>query len=318
MHLHTRSWLVRTAAVALAAVTLAGVLGAQASQAVPGRDLDQVAAQVRDLQMQAGAAHERAERARDRLAGIQEKLGTISNRLERERREMRLMQSTIEDIARATYAGGGLDPTLEVLLAENPAEFLAQAAVMDQLQQVQVDQLRGAQTSRLRLAQTEAEISDSEAQAQQARNEMASAEAEVSDRLAAAENVLADLEEEERQRLAELERQRRQEQLAAAQEAAAQAREQAAAAAAAAAAASNDASDGDSGNSGGDTGGIPAAATAVLRRQVAATPADRAPRRPCSTPCHRWAIPTPTVPTRRAPGTARSSPRQPGARREWA
>ena len=252
MHLPTRSWLVRTGAVALAAVTLAGVLGAQASQAAPSRDLDQVAAQVRDLQMQAGAAHERAELGRDRLAGIQEKLGTITNRLDRERREMRLMQSTIEDIARAAYAGGGLDPTLEVLLAENPAEFLAQAAVMDQLQQVQVDQLRGAQTTRLRLAQTEAEISDSEAQAQQARNEMASAEAEVSDRLAAAENVLADLQEEERQRLAELERQRREQQLQAAREAAAQAREQAAAAAAA----NNDASASDNaGDNAGDNVG---------------------------------------------------------------
>ena len=48
---------------------------------------------------------------------------------------------------------------------------------------------------------TEAEISDSEAQAQQARAEMASAEAEVSDRLAAAEDVLAGLQEQERQRL---------------------------------------------------------------------------------------------------------------------
>ena len=142
MHLPTRSSLGRTGTAALAAVMLAGVLGAQASQAAPSRDLDQVAAQVRDLEMQAGAAHERAEQARDRLAGIQEKLGTITNRLERERREMRVMQSTIEDIARATYAGGGVDPTLQVLLAEDPAEFLAQAAVMDQLQQVQVDQLR--------------------------------------------------------------------------------------------------------------------------------------------------------------------------------
>ena len=253
MHLPSRSRLGRLGAAALVAVTLAGALGAQASQAAPSRDLDQVAAQVRDLEMQAGAAHERALQASNRLAGIQEKLGTITNRLERERSEMRVMQSTIEDIARATYAGGGVDPTLQVLLAEDPAEFLAQAAVMDQLQQVQVDQLRGAQTTRLRLAQTEAEISDSEAQAQQARAEMASAEAEVSDRLAAAEDVLAGLQEQERQRLLELERQRRQEQLAAAREAAALAREQAAAAAAANAAANNDASGGD--NGGGDTGG---------------------------------------------------------------
>jgi cell wall-associated NlpC family hydrolase len=261
VRLRSRSWLLRTGAAALAAASIAGVLGAQASQATPSRDLDQVAAQVRDLQMQAGAAHERAEEARARLAGIQEKLGTITNRLERERREMRIMQGTIEDIARATYAGGGLDPTLQVLLAENPAEFLAQAAVMDQLQQAQVDQLRGAQTTRLRLAQTEAEISDSEAQAQQVRGEMASAEAEVSDRLAAAENVLADLQEEERQRLLQQERERRQQQLAAAREAAEVARQQAAAAAASAAAADDETSTGDSSGDSESTGAGPGGET---------------------------------------------------------
>ena len=69
MHLPTRTSLGRTGTAALAAVMLAGVLGAQASQAAPSRDLDQVAAQVRDLEMQAGAAHERAEQAKDRLAG---------------------------------------------------------------------------------------------------------------------------------------------------------------------------------------------------------------------------------------------------------
>ena len=170
-------------------------------------------AQVRDLEMRAAAAHEDAERARARLAEIQGQLDAIGNRLARERAEMRTMQGTIADMARSVYASGGMDPTLQVLLAEDPTEFLAQAAVMSQLQQSQVDQLRQAQTSRLRLAQTEAEVSDREASAQQARADMAAAKAQADDRLAESQAVLANLQEEERQRLLQLQRERRAQQV---------------------------------------------------------------------------------------------------------
>lgn len=207
------TWLRRGAATATALVVFAGILGGQSSQAAPRQDLQQVEAQVRDLEMRAAAAHEDAERARARLAEIQGQLDAIGNRLARERAEMRTMQGTIEDMARSVYASGGMDPTLQVLLAEDPTEFLAQAAVMSQLQQSQVDQLRQAQTSRLRLAQTEAEVSDREASAQQARADMAAAKAQADDRLAESQAVLANLQEEERQRLLQLQRERRAQQV---------------------------------------------------------------------------------------------------------
>ena len=207
------TWLRRGAATATALVVFAGILGGQSSQAAPRQDLQQVEAQVRDLEMRAAAAHEDAERARARLAEIQGQLDAIGNRLARERAEMRTMQGTIEDMARSVYASGGMDPTLQVLLAEDPTEFLAQAAVISQLQQSQVDQLRQAQTSRLRLAQTEAEVSDREASAQQARADMAAAKAQADDRLAESQAVLANLQEEERQRLLQLQRERRAQQV---------------------------------------------------------------------------------------------------------
>ena len=218
-------WLRRGAATATAIIVFAGVLGGQSSQAAPRQDLQQVEAQVRDLEMRAAAAHEDAERARERLAEIQGQLDAVGNRLARERAEMRTMQGTIEDMARSVYASGGMDPTLQVLLAEDPTEFLAQAAVMSQLQQSQVDQLRQAQTSRLRLAQTEAEVSDREASAQQARADMAAAKAQADDRLAESQAVLANLQEEERQRLLQLQRERRAQQVQDARAAAAAAQQ---------------------------------------------------------------------------------------------
>ena len=208
----------RTRRVALATL-LAGVMvislgSLSTSSAAPRKDLNQVQAQVQDLQMQAEAAAERAGLAQQKLNGISSQLNSIQNRAERERADLRMSMSTIDDIARAAYASGGVDPTLEVLMAEDPAEFLAQAAVMGQLEQTQITQLRQAQTSRLRLAQTEAEISDREGDAQQVRDEMSSAKEEADARLADAQAILATLQEEERQRLARLAEERRQQQIA--------------------------------------------------------------------------------------------------------
>jgi len=186
------------------------------SSAAPRQDLKQVQAQVRDLQMQAAAAAERAGEAQSRLTGISSQLDSIRSRAERERAELRVASATIEDMARAAYTSGGLDPTLEVLMAEDPVEFLNQAAVMGQLEQTKITQLRRAQTTRLRVAQTQAEIVDQESAAQAVRDEMAAAQAESDARLADAQAVLDGLEEAERQRLAALAEEERRQDLAAA------------------------------------------------------------------------------------------------------
>jgi len=186
--------------------------------AAPRADLESVRAQVRDLQMQAAAAHERAEQARIKLQEVQQELAAIKNRRKRERDDMRVGQAALSDFARALYAGGGIDPTLEVLLADDPAQFLAQAALIDQISTTQAAQLRGIQTARLRLAQTEAAISDRERAAKKQREAMRIAKNDMDDRLAAVEITLARLEKRDRERLQQIERERRLEQQKAAQE----------------------------------------------------------------------------------------------------
>lgn len=205
---------VAAALISFAAVSLGTI---STSSAAPKRDLEQVQAQVRDLQMQAAAAAEKAGDAQARLTGISSRLDAIRNRAERERAELRVASATLEDMARAAYTSGGLDPTLQILMAEDPTEFLSQAAVMGQIEQTQITQLRRAQTTRLRVAQTQAEIADRETDAQAVRDEMAAAQAESDARLAEAQDVLASLEEAERQRLAQLAEEKRQQDLAAAQ-----------------------------------------------------------------------------------------------------
>jgi cell wall-associated NlpC family hydrolase len=218
-------------------------VGASTGFAAPGADIEQVQAQVRDLQMQAGAAHEEASKAREELAAVRQKLDSVQARLSRERDELRSTQATLADLARGMYASGGLDPTLQVLLADDPIEFLAQSSVMSQLASSQVAQIRQAQTSRLRLAQTEAEASDQETQARALQQEMAQAEERVTARLDQAQAILANLQQEERDRLARLQAERRQQQESEARQAAA-----------AAAASASDGGSGSTGSSGSSQG----------------------------------------------------------------
>lgn len=196
-------------AVAVSILTFTAVaLGSSSGMAAPQADLREVEAQVRDLEMQAGAAHEEASRAADRLTAVRQKLDSVQGQLQSQRNELNQTQAVLEDLARSLYTSGGIDPALELLLAEDPVGFLAQASVMGQVASSQAGLIRQAQTGRLRLAQTEAEAADQEAQAKALEAEMSSAEARVTERLGQAQSVLGNLREEERQRLGRLQAER--------------------------------------------------------------------------------------------------------------
>jgi cell wall-associated NlpC family hydrolase len=188
---------------------LTGAVVLPSASAVPSRDIDQVRAQVRDLQAKAESATERYNAARNQLNDVQATLSNLQKKVKRERNELQEILSSVDDLARATYTSGGIDTSLQVLLAEDPTEFLAQAAALDQVAQSQASSLRRTQTARLRLAQSEAAVQDKESIAQKYRDEMADAKSEADERLNEAEGVLANLEAEERRRLAAIAEQER-------------------------------------------------------------------------------------------------------------
>ncbi|MEI6362108.1 MAG: NlpC/P60 family protein [Actinomycetes bacterium] len=210
---------------ALALVVLfAGFVVAPDSSAAPtpSRDINQVASQVRDLEMQAESATERYNNARNELADVQAQLDALKQRSKRESRHLQQVLASVDDLARSAYTSGGMDTSLQVLLAENPSEFLAQAAALDQVAQSQSAAIRRTQTARVRLAQSQAAIKDKEALAQSKRTDMASAKADADKRLADAQALLASLKAAERQRLAQLAAQQRRSSFSAARSAALQ------------------------------------------------------------------------------------------------
>lgn len=218
-----RGW-TKTTVVGLASLglLLSGIAILPSATAAPSRDIAQVRDQVRTLESRAEAATERFNAARNQLADVQDTLAGLQRKVKRERADLQEILSSVDDLARATYTSGGIDTSLQVLLAENPSEFLAQAAALDQVAQSQASSLRRTQTARLRLAQSEASVEDKESIAQSYRDEMSAAKNEADQQLDQAESILANLEEEERQRLAALaEEERRQSQAAASAAAAA-------------------------------------------------------------------------------------------------
>lgn len=188
---------------------LSGIALGTAASAAPNRDINEVRTQVRDLQAKAEAATERYNSARNNLNDVQATLANLKKKVQRERSQLQQILSSVDDLARSTYTGGGIDTSLQVLLAEDPTEFLAQAAALDQVAQSQASSLRRTQTARLRLAQSEAAVKDKEAIAQNYRDQMADAKEEADERLNEAEGVLASLEAEERRRLAAIAEQER-------------------------------------------------------------------------------------------------------------
>jgi cell wall-associated NlpC family hydrolase len=194
----------RIAAFAFVAAVMAvsGTLVAVPAQASPR--LEQVRNQVRDLEARAESATERYNQANLKLREVEANLSSLKAKAKRERRQMRTILGAVEGLARATYATGGVDPNLQVLLADNPTQFLAQASALDQVAASQSAALRRTQTQRIRLAQTEAAVAQKEQQASQYRGQMLTAKKDADSRLAEANKLLNSLEAAERRRLAQI------------------------------------------------------------------------------------------------------------------
>ena len=104
-------------AAGVGALILAGA--APAAHAAP-RDLQQVRNQVRDLQAQAESATERYNEAQGRLSDIQSDLTSLERKVLREKRQLGEISAAVDDLARSAYTSGGVDTSLQVLLADDP------------------------------------------------------------------------------------------------------------------------------------------------------------------------------------------------------
>src|SRR5699024_3598359 len=114
--------------------------------------------------------------------------------------------------AAASYQSGGIDPTLQTLLADDPDSFLAQASVVESFATQQVDKLDEARAMRRDLEQAQILAGDEARRLEAIEAEMEAEKDKVEANASKAESLLADLEEEERERLEEIREREREDQ----------------------------------------------------------------------------------------------------------
>ena len=170
--------------------------------AAPRPTLAEVQRRVDELHEQASEANERYHGAAETLTEIERQLAAAERDAKRQAARVRKLTAEMGGFAAATYRAGGLDPTVQAMLAENPDDFLARSSVIDAFATQQAEQLIAVAAERQQLDQKRL-IVDEERSRQAAIKAVLTAEKEkVDGLLAEQEELLAKLTAEEKARLA--------------------------------------------------------------------------------------------------------------------
>ena len=174
----------------------------------PNLTVEQAQQRVDALYEEAEQATERAHTAQVKVDDTQAELDRVQRQLQNEREQVAALDAAMGQYAAALYTSGGMDPTLQVILADDPADFLSQAGALDQVARTQDAAFREAQVARQQLAQTQAVVDQKLAKLRELEAQAAKEQAAADTKLAEARDVLSNLKAEERQRLADLAAQR--------------------------------------------------------------------------------------------------------------
>ncbi|WP_346139949.1 hypothetical protein, partial [Streptomyces virens] len=145
----------RGAVVALGLLSAAATaLGAVPAAATPSAD---TRAEVDRLYREAEKATEAYNAADERADALRRRIAHAQDRIARQQEHVNTMRESLGALAGAQYRSGGYDPSLALLLAEDPDDYLDKASVLDRItlhQAGELKRLRGALRS---LAQDRAE-----------------------------------------------------------------------------------------------------------------------------------------------------------------
>ena len=193
------------APIAVIAVVLAGVAaGNGAATAAPTQDIKQVEDQILALQQDAADAADLWNEAKANQAAIATKISSLKVRIAAAELAYGKVSGAVDAMARAAYATGGVDPTLQALLADDPQSFLEQTAALDQVTRSQGTSLRRTESARLLLAQLQVQLAQQQSAAAAAAADAAAQKQKIADKLAAAQALLSSLKADERAKLAAL------------------------------------------------------------------------------------------------------------------
>ncbi|MET9466247.1 NlpC/P60 family protein [Streptomyces sp. NPDC006544] len=180
---------VLTAAAASAAVALTGA-PASAAPGLPQEPSAGARAQVDQLFEEAEQATERYNRAGEKADRLRTEVGRVQDAVARGQDRINTMRGILGTYAGAQYRAGGIDPAVELMLSDDPDEYLARASALDRLTGRQARQLDELRSEQRRLGQEREEASRKLAELDVLRADVAREKRAVTAKLAAARRLL--------------------------------------------------------------------------------------------------------------------------------
>jgi peptidoglycan DL-endopeptidase CwlO len=196
----------RIRSLVVAGVATASLLGAVVvpgvGEARPAPTIAQVEAQVTVLEGQAEAAQEDANKAQTELAAGELRLRALEAEVSKAKSQIGRAQTSLGQLAAAVYREGGVDQTLRLLFADNPARFLSEAAALESVSRNRSDTVRTLTTAQGRLAQANLLAAQEVGRLQQIRDRAAKHKQQVDALFLQQKRLLSSLRAEQRAELA--------------------------------------------------------------------------------------------------------------------
>jgi septal ring factor EnvC (AmiA/AmiB activator) len=161
-----------TGAAAATGVGLSATTGHAASVA-------DVQAQIKTLQAQAEQATNQYDAAAEQMAVLQKQVDQIQSQATSAQQEMNTLLGRLGPLAAAQYRTGSLDPTLALMLSQNPDQYLQKALTMNQQGQNEVIALKALKAQQAQLAALKKQASDRLGQMQQAESQAATLKTQI-------------------------------------------------------------------------------------------------------------------------------------------
>lgn len=181
-------------AVTLATATVGSIaLVPNLAQADPNQSLTDVQKKVNDLQNQAEVATEAYNQANAQLADLQHKVDQIQSRITLEQQALGQAQTSLGSLAAAQYKSGGVDSTLQLMLASAPDSFLQQATALNEVTSQSAQSLKSAEEIERQLQQDKSTAAKDLAELQKTRDYMAAQQAQIKAKQKAAQDLLNSL-----------------------------------------------------------------------------------------------------------------------------
>jgi cell wall-associated NlpC family hydrolase len=157
---------------------------------------------VQTIRQRMAEATDRYNEATEAVAAGREQVSEAEAAATEQQARLDDVNSQLGGYAAALYRAGGVDPAVQVLLADEPADFLAGSSTTDALVDQQLATLSVVRTERDLLRQRRADLAERLAAVTAAEAAVEAERAAIEADLAASQRLLDSLEAEERERLA--------------------------------------------------------------------------------------------------------------------